>query len=303
MSKQNPTLIGEWADPYLLKDGDDYYLYPTKDSQGWLYEKFHVFHSKDLINWDGPYLALDLNDTSWAKTSAWAPGVNKYKNKYYMYFSAEAQIGVAVSDSPLGPFKDVLGRPLLTKDEYDCQSIDADLFVDEDNQPYLLWGQGKCWIAPLNEDMVSFKSEPILLSDQFYKARGKDASVFDSGVYNEGPHLQKINGTYLLTWSNYDTRDPRYQICYATSQHVYGPYQMPQDNRVTQTSEMYFGTGHASMAEYQGEWYLCYHRLIDPATTLLRETCISRIDNIANKPVVDVNHWLSSETGGDIPNE
>lgn len=119
-----------------------------------------------------------------------------------MYFSAEAQIGVAVSDSPLGPFRDMLDRPLITKNEYDCQSIDADLFVDEDDQPYLLWGQGKCWIVPLEEDMVTFKAEPVLLSDQFYKARVKDPSVFDAGVYNEGPHLQKINGEYLLTWSN-----------------------------------------------------------------------------------------------------
>jgi len=50
----------------------------------------------------------------------------------------------------------------LAKNEYDCQSIDADLFVDEDGQPYLLWGQGKCWIAPLEEDMVTFKAEPLV---------------------------------------------------------------------------------------------------------------------------------------------
>jgi len=298
MNKQKPTIAGEWADPFLLKDGDDYYLYPTKDSDGWVYEKFHVFHSKDLVNWDGPYLALDLTDVSWAKTRAWAPGINKYKGKYYMYFSAEAQIGVAVADSPLGPFKDLLDRPLLTKDEYDCQSIDADLFVDDDGQPYLLWGQGKCWIVPLNDDMVSFKSKPVLLSDQLYECRGKDAGVFDSGVYNEGPHLQKMNGTYLLTWSNYDTRDPRYQICFATSSHILGPYRMPEDNRVTRASDTFFGTGHASMAEYKGDWYLCYHRLIDPATTVLRETCISKIEFIEGRPTVNVDNWLTAEDEG-----
>lgn len=294
---QQPTLIGEWADPFLFQDGENYYLYPTKDSDGWLYEKFHVFHSKDLIHWEGPYLALDLTEVSWAKTRAWAPGINKYKGKYYMYFSAEAQIGVAVSDSPLGPFKDLLGRPLIEKNEYDCQSIDADLFVDEENQPYLLWGQGKCWIVPLEDDMISFKTKPVLLSNQLYELRGKDPAVFDNGIYNEGPHMQKVDGKYMLTWSNYDTRDPRYQICYATSDHIYGPYDSPEDNRVTRHSDLYTGTGHASMAKYEGDWYLCYHRLIDPSSTVLRETCISKIDFNDGKPSVDVDHWISVDGG------
>jgi len=293
MQVQGPIIKGEWADPFILKDGDDYYLYPTKDSEGWVYEKFHVFHSRDLIHWDGPYLALDLsNDVDWANSRAWAPGVNKYNGKYYMYFSAEAQIGVAVSDSPLGPFKDMLGHPLIKKDEYDCQSIDADLFIDDNNQPYLLWGQGKCWIVALEEDMVTFKEEPVLLSDHFYLSRGKDPKVFDAGVYNEGPHLQKIDGKYLLTWSNYDTRDPRYQICYAQSDHIYGPYEATKNNRVTQPSEHHSGTGHASMTKYQGDWFLVYHRLIDPDHTLLRETCISKIEFIDGKPTVNVDRQI-----------
>ncbi|NMO97328.1 family 43 glycosylhydrolase [Paenibacillus lemnae] len=293
MEYNQPTLSGAWADPFLLKDGEDYYLYPTKDSVGWVYDKFHVFHSKDLMHWDGPYLALDLADVSWASQSAWAPGINKYNGKYYMYFSAETQIGVAVADSPLGPFRDMLGRPLITKDEYNCQSIDADLFVDEDNQPYLLWGQGKCWIAPLNEDMVTFKREPVLLSKPLYTARGKDPDVFDHGVYNEGPHLQKVDGRYLLTWSNYDTRDPRYQICYGVSDHVYGPYEAPEDNRVTRPSKQFYGTGHASMARYGEGWVLCYHRLIDPKDSKLRETCISVIEFQDGRPVVNVDTTLA----------
>ncbi|MGN8646228.1 family 43 glycosylhydrolase [Gracilibacillus sp. HCP3S3_G5_1] len=292
MNRQGPIIQGEWADPFILKDGEDYYLYPTKDSDGWVYDKFHVFHSKDLVHWDGPYLALDLLNVSWANSRAWAPGVNKYNGKYYMYFSAEAQIGIAVSDSPVGPFKDLLGYPLIKKNEYNCQSIDADLFVDDDNQPYLLWGQGKCWIVPLEEDMVSFKSEPKLLSDQIYKSRGKDPEEFDIGVYNEGPHLQRWGDDYLLTWSNYDTRDPRYQICYATSKNIYGPYKAPTDNRVTQPSQYALGTGHASMTEYKGEWFLVYHRLIDPEKGLLRETCISKIDFVNDRPVVNVDQQI-----------
>jgi xylan 1,4-beta-xylosidase len=293
MQKVGPTLSGEWADPFLLRDGEDYYLYPTKDSEGWLYDKFHVFRSKDLINWDGPYLALDLADVAWAKTRAWAPGVNKHNGLYYMYFSAEAQIGAAVSESPLGPFRDLLGKPLIAANQYGCQSIDADLFIDDDNQPYLLWGQGKCWIAPLADDMVSFKSEPVSLSDEFYRQQGRSPDIEDKGIYNEGPHLQKIDGKYVLTWSNYDTRDPRYQICYAASDSIFGPYIAPEDNRITRPSERYYGTGHASMAKHGGGWVLCYHRLIDPVRSLLRETCISKVRfNAGGVPAVDVEKWL-----------
>jgi xylan 1,4-beta-xylosidase len=81
----------------------------------------------------GPFLALDLIDVKWANTRAWAPCVAKFNGKYYMYFSAETQIGVAVSDSLLGRFKDLLNSPLIRLDEFACQSIDADLFVDDDN--------------------------------------------------------------------------------------------------------------------------------------------------------------------------
>ncbi|PRX63915.1 glycosyl hydrolase family 43 [Cohnella sp. SGD-V74] len=142
MQKVGPTLSGEWADPFLLQDGEDYYLYPTRDSDGWLYDKFHVFRSKDLVNWDGPYLALDLADVAWAETRAWAPGVNKHNGLYYMYFSAEAQIGAAVSESPLGPFRDLLGEPLIAANQYGCQSIDADLFIDATTSLICYGGRG-----------------------------------------------------------------------------------------------------------------------------------------------------------------
>lgn len=278
MDIHNPVLPGYWADPFILRDGDDYYLYPTKDSDGWKYEKFHVFHSKDLLHWEGPQLALDLKEVNWADTSAWAPGVGKYKGKYYMYFSAEAQIGVAVADHPLGPFRDLLGRPLITRDQYGCQSIDADLFIDDDGQPYLLWGQGKCWIVPLEDDMVTFKREPVLLSDQIYRAKGADPGQFDISIYNEGPHLQKKDGRYWLTWSNYDTRDPRYQIAYAFSGSVYGPYEVPENNRLTLASARAVGTGHASLTNYGSDWYLLYHRLADPEHSLMRETCLGVVE-------------------------
>lgn len=286
MKITNPIIKGQWADPYVLKDGDDYYLYPTKDSEGWIYEKFHVFHSRDLVNWSEPTLALDLDDIEWATAHAWAPSIAKFNNKYYMYFCADQQIGLAVSDSPLGPFSDLLGKPLIKKAEYQCQSIDPDIFIDDDGQPYLLWGQGKCWIVPLEEDMYTFKSEPYLLSDQMYEQLGKDKKQFDISVYNEGSHMQKINNEYLLTWTIYDTRDPRYQVCYAKSKSILGPYQVSEENQLIKRTSEILGTGHASMTEYKNKWYLLYHRLIDYETSTLREVCCSPIEFNAGEPFV-----------------
>lgn len=96
----------------------------------------------------------------------------------------------------------------------------------------------------------------------------------------------------MLTWSNYDTRDPRYQICYARSSHIFGPYESPEVNRVTTPSEKFFGTGHASMARYEDGSVLCYHRLIDPEATVLRETCISNMEFIDGRLIVNVDACL-----------
>ncbi|AIQ55964.1 family 43 glycosylhydrolase [Paenibacillus borealis] len=101
-----------------------------------------------------------------------------------------------------------------------------------------------------------------------------DPGQFDISIYNEGPHLQKKDGRYWLTWSNYDTRDPRYQIAYAFSGSVYGPYEVPENNRLTLASAHAVGTGHASLTNYGSDWYLLYHRLADPEHSLMRETCL-----------------------------
>ena len=76
------------------------------------------------------------------------------------------------------------------------------------------------------------------------------------------------------------------------SNNIYGPYETPEDNRVTQPSEQFFGTGHASMTEYKENWYLVYHRLINPDCSLLRETCISQINFINGNPIVDVDKQI-----------
>lgn len=270
----NPILPGTWADPFVLEHGDTYYLYPTKDCRNWRHPKLYAFHSDDLFHWHGPTEILDLQNIAWAQRFAYAPTAAFWNGKFYLYFCADNQIGLAVSDDPLGRFTDVLHRPLIGRDAWGCQSIDPDLFIDDDGQPYLLWGQGKCWIAPLADDMQTFAREPVCLSDQLYRqkgldpaaydrdyrARGNDPYAFDLSLYCEGTHVQKIGGRYFLSWSLHDARDPRYHIRYAWGETVLGPYDIPEANILLAPAESIRGTGHASMAQKGDEWYLIYHR-------------------------------------------
>lgn len=315
LSMRNPIIPGTWADPFVLRDGPDYFLYPTKDAPGWRYRKLHGFHSTTLTSWDGPHEILSLDDVSWADEFIYAPTAVRREGFTYLYFCADNQIGLAAAENPLGPFHDILGRPLIARNAWGCQSIDPDLFVDLDGVPYLIWGQGKCWIAPLRDDMRTFSKEPLCLSDQLYRETGRspaevdarfreggmDPYAFDLTLYNEGSHLQRIGKRYLWSWSVYDARDPRYAIRYAWGGKPAGPYAMPRANTLLGPTTVERGTGHGSMTLYRGEWYLFYHRhgsVVSPRDWSLktpwdgkegtdRQVCLAKVRFAGGDPAVD----------------
>jgi beta-xylosidase len=107
-----------YADPHIAAFGKKFYIYPTTDgSEGWKSSSFTCWSSKDLVKWESENVILDLpKDISWAKERAWAPAIAYKNGKYYYYFSADVNIGVAVSNKPTGPFKDALGVPLAKKE-------------------------------------------------------------------------------------------------------------------------------------------------------------------------------------------
>lgn len=111
------VLPGVNADPHIAEFDGTYYLYPTTDgSEGWQSTSFHAWSSRDLKNWKDEGVILDLpRDLSWAKKRAWAPAIARKNGKYFYYYSADTNIGVAVSDHPTGPFQDPLGKPLVVK--------------------------------------------------------------------------------------------------------------------------------------------------------------------------------------------
>ncbi|WP_030665322.1 family 43 glycosylhydrolase [Streptomyces cellulosae] len=266
---RSPVLPGLNADPNIVRFGDTFYLYPTTDGfDGWSGTRFKAYSSTDLVHWKDHGVVLDLGpDVSWADSRAWAPTIAEKNGKYYFYFCADANIGVAVSDSPTGPFKDALGRPLLKAGQFAGQMIDPAVFTDDDGQSYLYWGNGHAYVAPLGDDMTSLDTSKV-----------KD--ITPSG-YNEGTFVIKRKGTYYLMWSENDTRDENYRVAYATGPSPTGPWTKRGVILEKDLSLGIKGTGHHSVVQVPGtdDWYIAYHRFALPGGDgTHRETTIDKLE-------------------------
>ncbi|QDU55114.1 family 43 glycosylhydrolase [Aeoliella mucimassa] len=290
------VLTGVNADPHIAFFGDRCYLYPTTDgTEGWRSTSFQCWSSDDLVNWKNEGVILDLpRDLEWADLHAWAPACATKNGKYYYYYSADKNIGVAVADRPEGPFRDPLGKPLVSSSDYSrMQAIDPMVFVDDDGQAYLFWGQGRCKAVPLNDDMISFDPKEV-------------RDITPPG-YNEGPFVHKRKGLYYLTWSEFDTRDPRYSVAYATSSSPLGPYTKAKQNPILKQKGIVKGAGHHSLANIPGtdDWVIAYHRFRIPGGDgYHRETCLSPLrfnDDGSIEPVdvyeaVKPTKWSAAES-------
>ncbi|PZG01891.1 hypothetical protein C1I99_05000 [Micromonospora deserti] len=284
---KGPVIPGLFADPHITTFNGRYYLYPTTDGYaGWSGTYYKAFSSSDLINWTDHGVILDHGpDVSWADNSAWAPAVTAKNGKYYLYFSGglasgntAKQLGVAVSDSPTGPFRDALGRPLIRSGQYSGQAIDPMVFTDDDGQSYLYWGQGAARVVRLNSDMVSFDPAQV--------------RVITPTGYNEAPFVFKRNGVYYFMWSEGDTRSEDYRVAYATGSSSYGPWTKRGIVLQKRLELGIKGTGHHSVVRAPGTdtWYVAYHRFAVPAGNgTNRETTIDRMEFNADgtiRPIV-----------------
>ncbi|MFF6785306.1 family 43 glycosylhydrolase [Streptomyces sp. NPDC012510] len=266
---KSPVLPGLNADPNIVRFGDTFYIYPTTDGfEGWSGTQFKAYSSKDLVNWTDHGVILDLGpDVSWADARAWAPTMGEKNGKYYFYYSADTNIGVAVSDSPTGPFKDPLGKPLIARGAHTGQMIDPAVFTDDDGTSYLYWGNGRAYVVPLNDDMVSFDASKI-------------TDITPSG-YNEGTFVIKRKGTYYFMWSENDTRDENYRVAYATGSSPTGPWTKQGVILEKDLSLGIKGPGHHSVVHVPNsdDWYIAYHRFAIPAGDgTHRETTIDKLE-------------------------
>lgn len=294
---QNPAIPGFHADPEILysKKTDKYYIYSTTDGQpGWGGWYFTAYSSPDLKDWTYEGVILDLRSPQvpWANGNAWAPAIEEKlidgKYKYFFYYSGNPndnsgkQIGVAIADSPTGPFKD-MGQPIITESPAGRgQQIDVDVFTDPmTGTPYLYWGNGYMAGAELNSDMVSVKKETIRVLTP------KGGSLKDY-AYREAPYVFYRKGIYYFLWSVDDTGSPNYHVAYGTSDSPLGPIQVAKDPIVTiqDPSKEIYGPAHNSVVRKPGtdEWYIVYHRINknyidkDKGPGVHREVCIDRLE-------------------------
>ena len=299
-NKRNPVIPGLFADPeviYAEKDGK-YYLYPTTDGmENWDNHDFRCFSSTDLKTWKDEGVIFDLQTScQWAHRKAWAPCIIERKvgkgrkavYKYFYYFVGEGQIGVAVADSPTGPFRDALGKPLISRQHPALKQggapIDPDVFQDpRTGKYYLYWGNGTLICSELNDDMKSIRQDYVILSR-------KDKARYN---YNEAPYVFFRNGLYYFTWSENDTRSKNYRVRYLVSDSPTAFIRNGQEAQVEKSivlqrdnDKQIFGTGHHAIIQKPGtdEWYIVYHRFQRPQAAKLdwsagyhREVCIDAL--------------------------
>jgi beta-xylosidase len=246
------------------------------------------------VTWNDEGVILDLGpDVSWADARAWAPAIAERDGRYYFYFCAEATIGVAVADSPTGPFTDSGARLIEANPDGGGQAIDPATFQDTDGQWYLYWGNGSPWVVPLGDDMVTYDA-----------AQARALSGLTD--FREGLFMVKRGDVYHLTYSIDDTRSEDYRVGYATGDNPYGPFTYRGVILEKDPALGILATGHNSVIQVPGtdEWYIVYHRFAIPdGDGTHRETTIDRLTFSADGFMEKVKPTLESVDPRPIPTD
>jgi beta-xylosidase len=292
----NPLFKGWYADPEGTVFGKEYWIYPTYSAPYNSQVFFDAFSSRDLVTWAKHERILDTSAIKWAKRAMWAPAIIKKKKKYYLFFGANdiqgdneyGGIGVAVADKPGGPFKDHLGKPLVSRFWNGAQPIDQFVFHDKDGSYYLIYGGWRhCNIAKLTDDFTALS----FLDDttQFVEITPEN--------YVEGPFMFIRNGKYYFMWSEGGWTGPDYSVAYAIGDSPFGPFKRV-GKILQQDPAIATGAGHHSVINVPGtdQWYIIYHRRpLTEKDRNSRETCIEHLyfdENGFIKPVKITNEGV-----------
>jgi hypothetical protein len=259
---QNPIIQTVYtADPAPMVHNDTVWLYTghDEDKSTWFTMKeWRCYSSTDMVNWTDHGSPLSLKTFSWAVKDAWA-GQCIYRNgKFYWYVPMNAKglgmsIGVAVSSRPDGPFADAIGKPLVHSGNGD---IDPTVFIDEDGQAYLYWGNPYLKYVKLNEDMISYSGDIITvpLTKEGFSVRYKDTDKRPTS-YEEGPWFYKRKNLYYLL---YPAGGVPEHLAYSTSTGPTGPWKY-RDTIMRIIKKGGAFTNHPGLIDYKGKTYLFYH--------------------------------------------
>lgn len=246
-------VAGHYADPAVITFDGRFYVYPTTDGHAdWGSNAFRVLSSPDLITWEDHGDVLRLGkDVLWADRRAWAPAAVVHGGKVFLYFTANENIGVAVSDHPLGPFRDI-GRPLVERGQFPGTMIDPAVFIDDDGAAYLYWGNGVLHGVRLADDLVSIDPAGV--------------HSWEPPGFREAGWVHRRGDTYYLSWSENDTREEDYRVRYATGPGPFGPWTHQGVLLEKDLNRGIRGPGHHSILRLPGrdDWLIAYHRFAVP---------------------------------------
>jgi xylan 1,4-beta-xylosidase len=239
----NPIFAGDYPDPSLLREGDDYYIVHSSFEY---YPGLLIWHSKDLINWEPLVNALHQY-----VGSVWAPDLIKYKDKYYIYFPANNKNYVVYAESMSGPWSDPI--------DLEVGNIDPGHVVDEQGNRFLYFSNGG--YVPLSEDGLSVTGAFQHAYDGWPIPREWSVECFCM----EGPKLVKRGEYYYLTSAEGGTAGPAtsHMIISARSRSPFGPWENSPYNpilRTTTNQERWCSKGHGTLFEdAHGKWWILYH--------------------------------------------
>ncbi len=288
---QNP-FVQTWftSDPAPMVSGDRLYVYTGHDEDGadffWMQE-WRVYSTEDMVNWTDHGSPLALESFSWADDRAWASQCIERDGKFYWYICAHSKlskgmaIGVAVSDSPTGPFRDALGKPLFENGSWD--HIDPTVLIDDDDQAWLMWGNPRVYYLKLNRDMISYSGElgRLDMTEEAFGSpamnqREKGKKYKDS--YVEGPWLMRaphsapegatsankrkskeapsgaVGRAYYLLYAAGGVPE---HISYSTAPSPTGPWTYAGEIMPLCDTKSF--TNHCGVADFKGHSYFFYH--------------------------------------------
>ncbi len=272
----NPVIPGYFADPTIKKFGDTYYMYATTDGSGAGFGPAQVWTSKDFVNWT--LMPMNWPDSHWI----WAPDVIRHTDgRYYYFYCQPCIIHCGVSETPRGPWKNILGESeaVLVPDRFVTNAItlDGQTFVDDDGSVYLYWGTWGiykgfgCGAGKMTPDLKGFTEMRLI----------PNTEAVD---FFEAPFVLKRNGIYYFMYSSGSCHDHTYRVQYATSDHPLGPYEYKGCILETNEDGTVHGPGHHSILKEGDDYYIVYHRHDNPHSNrgFHRQLCMDKMEFAAD---------------------
>ena len=300
---QNPIIRDQFAaDPTARVFNNKVYVYPSHDifppegqRQDWFcMEDYHVFSSENLTDWTDHGVIVTQNKVPWVRPdsySMWAPDCVYRNGKYYFYFPSAPKdgrgfgIGVAVADSPVGPFT---CEPEPIKG---INGIDPCVLLASDGNAYIFWGAGRC--AKLKDNMKELADdtpkEKVKWGDREFEMYGVNCLKGLPSRQAEGPFAFEYNGNYYLTYPY--VRENTEVLGYAMSKNPMGPYEYKGLIMAEQPNGCW--TNHHSIINYKGQWYLFYHHnYFSPNDDKRRSACIEKLSFNPDGTIQEVKQTL-----------